>query len=175
MRDVAAMYGLTVNRANKAICPFHADTKPSMHCYPGRRGYFCYVCNRGGDVINFTERLFGLSFMDAMSKLNTDFHLGLPLNDDLTEEQRKEAARIAYQRRKEQERRKKRHETLLTAYHSTLDEWIRLDTTIRNEAPQTPFDGFTEAYVDAVKRIDRVGYELDVAEMEMRRFEKGTA
>lgn len=165
------MYGLSVNRANKAICPFHPDQKPSMHCYPGNKGYFCFVCGKGGDVINFTERLFGLSFRDAMAKLNADFHLGLPLTEDLTEEQRKEAARIAYKRRKEQERKKKCHEALLTAYHSALDEWIRLDATIRKEAPQTPFDGFSEAYVDAVKRIDRVGYELDVAEDAIRRFE----
>lgn len=175
MPEVAAMYGISVNRANKALCPFHSDSKPSMHVYPGRRGWYCFVCGQGGSVIDFTERLFGLSFRDAMAKLNADFRLGLPLTDDLTEEAKKEAARIAYQRRKEQERKKKRHEAILTAYHSALDEWIRLDIVIRNEAPETPFDGFTEAYADAVKRIDFAGYKLDAAERELYRFEKGIA
>lgn len=169
MQDAAERYGLKVNRAHKAVCPFHDDRSPSMHIYDGRRGWYCFVCGQGGSVIDFTQRLFGLSFHDAMAKLNVDFGLGLPLTDDLTEEQRKEANRAAYQRRKEQERKKERHDTLLTAYHSALDEWIRLDAVIRNEAPQTPFDGFSEAYVDAVKRIDRVGYELDVAEDELRK------
>lgn len=144
-----------------------------MHIYDGKKGYFCFVCGKGGDVISFTQRLFGLSFRDAMARLNSDFGLGLPLTDDLTEEQRKEANRLAYQRRKEQERRKQRQDELLQSYHDALDEWIRLDAVIRNEAPQTPFDGFTEAYVDAVKRIDRVGYELDVAEMKLRNWERG--
>jgi len=175
MPEVAAMYGLTVNRSHKAICPFHEDKKPSMHVYPGRRGYFCYVCGKGGDVITFTERLFGLTFQDAMKKLNGDFRLGLPIGAELDEDARKEAARIAYQRRKEQERKKKRHEALLTAYHSALDEWIRLDSVIREEAPETPFDGFTEAYADAVKHIDFAGYKLDAAERELYEFEKGIA
>jgi len=96
-------------------------------------------------------------------------HLGFPIGEELSEEARKEANRIAYQRRKEQERRKKQQQGALNAYHSALDEWIRLDATIRNEAPETPFDGFTEAYVTAVKRIDYAAYRLDAAEMKLRK------
>lgn len=169
-RDAMTLYGVTVNRAGFARCPFHAEKTGSFKAY--KDSAKCYGCGWQGDVLDFTGKLFNLSFRDSMKKLNNDFHLGLTIGEELSEEARKEANRAAYQRRKEQERRKQRHDTLLTAYHSALDEWIRLDTVIRNEAPQTPFDGFTEAYVDAVKRIDRVGYELDVAERELRNFER---
>lgn len=172
MRQAAEMYGLNVNIAHKAICPFHADTNPSMHIYPGQGGWYCFVCNQGGDVIDFVKRLFGLSFRDAMAKLNTDFQLGLPLTDDLTEDQRKVAARLARQRRKEYERKRKQHNALLSAYHAALDRWIELDRTIRNAAPKTPFDDFTDEYADALKRIDEAGAALDVAECELWEFER---
>lgn len=168
-RDAMALYGVTVNRAGFARCPFHAEKTGSFKA--GKHHGHCFGCGWHGDVLDFTGKLFNLSFMDTLKKLNDDFRLGLPIGEELSDEARKEANRLAYQRRKEQERRKQRHDTLLTAYHSALDEWIRLDTVIRNEAPQTPFDGFTEAYVDAVKRIDRAGYAVDVAEAEIRRFE----
>lgn len=165
-RDAMTLYGVTVNKAGFARCPFHSEKTGSFKAY--KDSGKCYGCGWQGDVLDFTGKMFGLSFRDSMKKLNDDFLLGLPIGEELSEEARKEANRLAYQRRKEQERRKHRHDTLLTAYHSALDEWIRLDTVIRNEAPQTPFDGFSAAYVDAVKRIDRVGYELDVAEAKLR-------
>ena len=169
MRDAMTLYGVTVNKAGFARCPFHAEKTGSFKVYRNRG--ICFGCGWRGDVLDFTGKLFNLSFMDTLKKLNDDFRLGLPIGEELSEEARKEANRAAYQRRKEQERRKQRHEELLQSYHNALDEWIRLDAVIRNEAPQTPFDGFSDAYVDAVKRIDRVGSELDVAVAEIRRFE----
>lgn len=160
------LYGVTVNKAGFARCPFHAEKTGSFKA--NKHHGHCFGCGWHGDVLDFTGKLFNLSFMDTLKKLNDDFRLGLPIGEELSEEARKEANRAAYQRRKEQERKKQRHDELLQSYHSALDEWIRLDTVIRNEAPQTPFDGFSEAYVDAVKRIDRVGYAVDVAEMKLR-------
>lgn len=171
MRQAAEMYGLHVNAMHKAICPFHADSNPSMHIYPGQGGWYCFTCNLGGDVIDFVKRLFGLSFRDAIAKINTDFHLGLPLTDKLTEEQREEAARIARQRRKEYERKREKHDALLSAYHAALDRWCELDRIIRTEAPRTPYDDLTEQYAYAVKNIDAAGAALDEAEINLWEFE----
>lgn len=172
-RDMFRFYGFNINRGGFCKSPFSAnDNTPSLKVYDGNKGWHDFSSGKGGDVINFVQEYFHLGFLDAVKKINSDMNLGLPLTDDLTEEAKKEAARIAYQRRKEQERKKKLHETLLTAYHSALDEWIRLDSVICKEAPETPFDGFTEAYADAVKRIDFAGYKLDAAEMELYRFER---
>lgn len=171
MLDIARMYGLNVNRASKAICPFHPDRKPSMHIYPGRKGWYCFVCGQGGDVIRFVMMMFGLSFQDAVAKINDDFRLGLPIGDCLSDEDRKEADRIAYQRRMEMKRKKERAEACIKDYHSALDEYIALDTAMRENAPRTPYDAITEEYASACRSVAAAEYRLDLAEMKMMKEE----
>jgi DNA primase len=69
MRQVADMYGYRVSRSGFIKCPFHADSNPSMKIYDGSRGYFCFVCKEGGDVIHFVQKHDGLGFEDAVKKL----------------------------------------------------------------------------------------------------------
>ena len=76
--DAARRYGLDVDRHGKALCPFHADRHPSMSFKNGR--YRCWVCNVGGDSIDLTARLLGLSPIQACKRLNTDFALALPID-----------------------------------------------------------------------------------------------
>ena len=75
--DAAARYGVSVGRDGMALCPFHGEKTPSMKIYPGTRGYFCFGCGAGGDVIDFVARLFSLSPREAAEKLDSDFGLGL--------------------------------------------------------------------------------------------------
>jgi len=81
MRQVVEFYGFVVNRQNLTVCPFHNDAKPSMHIYDGARGWHCFACGTGGDIIDFVSKFFNLNFRDALAKLNNDFNLGLNLAD----------------------------------------------------------------------------------------------
>ena len=93
MRELCDRYGIRVNRAHKALCPFHPDRSPSMEVFDGTRGWWCFVCNEGGDVIDFTMRFFRLPFRDAMARLNEDFALHLPLDAPMDDQAKKEIAR----------------------------------------------------------------------------------
>ena len=53
----------------QCICPFHNDTKPSMVVYRRTNSFYCFVCNAGGDVINFYSRLTGVTFQEAVKQL----------------------------------------------------------------------------------------------------------
>ena len=88
-QEAARRYGLTFDRKGWALCPFHADTTPSMSFKDGR--FRCWACNESGDSIDFTARFFGLSKMDAVKRLNEDFMLGLPIGQPMTD--RKQAER----------------------------------------------------------------------------------
>lgn len=168
MRDVAIRYGIAVNRQNKAICPFHNDSKPSMHIYDGKRGYYCFVCNQGGDVIDFVQRFFNLSFREAQKKLNEDFGLNLPIESELTEANRAEAERIVRQRRSEQKQREMLRQRLETAYYAAFDHWKVLDDWKRNKAPRTPLDDLDEQYVYACSHIDQAWEEVKSAEAKLK-------
>lgn len=53
-----------------AICPFHADTKPSLRINIERGAYRCMVCGaRGGDVLAFHMHKHGLGFIQAAKSL----------------------------------------------------------------------------------------------------------
>lgn len=73
-RQVAESYGLHVRRNGTACCPFHDDRHPSMKV---DKNYHCFACGVGGDAIDYTVRMYGLSQYDAAKKLIEDFNLSI--------------------------------------------------------------------------------------------------
>ena len=53
----------------KARCPFHNERTPSFFVSPTRESYYCFGCNRGGDLISFVENIEGLDFLGALKIL----------------------------------------------------------------------------------------------------------
>ncbi len=52
----------------KGLCPFHDEKTPSFHVNPGR-GFHCFGCGEGGDVISFLQKIDGLGFAEAVQRL----------------------------------------------------------------------------------------------------------
>jgi hypothetical protein len=77
MPTVARYYGLNINRSGMVLCPFHDEKTPSAKIYPD--SFHCFGCGEHRDVIGFTEKIFGLSPIDAAKKLCEDFNLGLDI------------------------------------------------------------------------------------------------
>lgn len=76
--QAAEVYGLHPDRGGFVHCPFHAgDNHGSLKLYPEDRGWHCFGCGAGGDVIDLVRRLFDLSFQQAVVRLDTDFSLGI--------------------------------------------------------------------------------------------------
>lgn len=71
-RQAAENYGIRVNRAGKANCPFHNDRTPSMKV---DKRFHCFGCGAYGDVIDFTAQLYGLDAKSAAEKLAVDFQI----------------------------------------------------------------------------------------------------
>lgn len=76
MSEVVEHYGFEINRG-LMLCPFHSDSHPSLKVYPGSRGWYCWVCNEGGTVIDFVAKLFHLTPRQAAIRIDNDFRLGL--------------------------------------------------------------------------------------------------
>lgn len=59
------------------LCPFHDDNQPGSFFINLKTGaYICYsCCNRGGDIISFTEQRHNISFKEALVKLTKDWGL----------------------------------------------------------------------------------------------------
>ncbi len=57
----------------KATCPFHADGKTkSLFIYPETNTFYCFgsSCNKFGDTLEFVKSIEGITFTDALVKLN---------------------------------------------------------------------------------------------------------
>ena len=53
------------------LCPFHADKTPSFFVFPNNR-FKCFGCGEHGDVINFVQKFYNLSFKDALKHLGIE-------------------------------------------------------------------------------------------------------
>ena len=173
MREICEMYGIAVSRGGFALCPFHADKKPSLKVYDGKRGFCCFVCDTKGSVIDFVMRFFGLDFKAAACKINTDFNLGLPIGEKQTAEERRIAHNMSVLLRAERERKRRQQEQLENEYHAALDEFIRLDRIAIAHKPHS--DGvISPEYAAAVKDMAAVKYRLECAEIALKRQEENT-
>ncbi len=57
-----------------ARCPLpgHEDASPSFSVYPEEQHFYCYGCNRGGDVFAFLQLVEGSSFREAVERLESN-------------------------------------------------------------------------------------------------------
>ena len=162
MIDVCKRYGIEVNYAGYAVCPFHGEKTGSLKVYPGRRGWHCFGCGEGGDVIDFVQRYFGLDLKQAEQKLNDDFGLGI-LMGETDYRARMEAGRAAAAHRKTEEMKRRKGEQIEAAYWSAYDYWLGIRKTIDEKRPATPDDDPSAEWLDALERITGAEWRLEEA------------
>jgi hypothetical protein len=97
MPTAARYYGLKINRSGMALCPFHHEKTPSAKIYPD--SFHCFGCGEHGDVIGFTEKMFGLSPIEAAKKLCEDVNLGLDIGCPPSKREKCEYMKQASERR----------------------------------------------------------------------------
>lgn len=104
-KDLCEALDIRVNHSGFAYCPFHEERKsPSLKVYAdSARGWHCFGCGAGGSVIDFAMAYWGISFRQAVARLDDLFGLNLPLTRRKTEQERRAAAEAKKQ--KEERRR----------------------------------------------------------------------
>lgn len=158
VRQAAEHYGLDVQRNGMCCCPFHNDRHPSMKL--NEDYFYCFGCGTHGDVIEFTDRLFGLSSYEAAVKLAYDFGIDpdkLPVAAALKKPEYQLAR--AFQKKELHCRR------VLCDYLHLLEDWKE------RYAPSSPEDEWDDRFVEACQMLDCIEYLSDIltfAELEVR-------
>lgn len=123
--------------------------------------FHCFVCGARGDVITFVQQIMDIDFKDALTKINDDFSLGLPVKSAITREKKAELERkrIEYLAKKESERLAE--EEKKQRYWKLMDKWIEYDKAIRELKPKRGDLVIDERYIRAVKNIKYIEYLID--------------
>lgn len=160
MREAAERYGLRPDRTDFIICPFHHEDTASLKLY--RDHWWCYGCQTGGDLVTFVRKYFGLSFSEAVAKINDDFRLNINLSRERGERPKpmndEQFERILERRRRNQERaRLEQEQQRLIDLHRFYWQTKKLYEPVRNGDEIY----FNPCLVEALKELPRVEYELD--------------
>jgi hypothetical protein len=107
-RECAERYGFDFRRG-RINCPFHGGANFNLSFKGG--GFTCFVCQESGDSISFVSKLFNLTPLEAVKRINTDFRLALPL-------EKQSKAEMKRQREKTQKREG------LKNYISEFEKWV---------------------------------------------------
>ncbi|MCY3505372.1 MAG: CHC2 zinc finger domain-containing protein [Chloroflexi bacterium] len=70
--DVVEAAGVALRgrgRVRQAVCPFHQEQEGSFTVYADSERWYCFGCGEGGDVLDFLQRLEGLSLPEAIRRL----------------------------------------------------------------------------------------------------------
>ena len=97
--DVGHAIGLNIDKHGRCSCPFHNGKDRNMKLFPGNRGYSCFVCHQGGDVISFVQQYYNMSFKDSIAWFNDTFSMGLDISGKI-DAKKQEAAKNAILMRK---------------------------------------------------------------------------
>lgn len=62
----------------KGLCPFHNEKTPSFVVYPSTRSFYCFGCQKGGDVISFVMESEHLGYLEAVKQLAARAGIAVP-------------------------------------------------------------------------------------------------
>jgi DNA primase len=73
-----------------SLCPFHSDSKPSMHINDNKKMFKCFACDAAGDSIGFVMKYKNLDFVEALKEIC----LRQGINFDSYQEEKKSNPRL---------------------------------------------------------------------------------
>lgn len=150
-RDYLEAIGITLDRNGMVCCPIHGEKTPSLKVYDDpRRGWHCFGCHAGGDVIDMVCKVEGVGFIEAIKRIDARFNLGIPFSRPTDKEAvlkaQKEMARI----NKARETRRKKEQAAERAYWTAYDKWLHNENVILDQAPKTIEDEITDEFAYAI-------------------------
>lgn len=167
MHDIATHYGFEPDRQGFICCPFHNEKTPSLKIYENGKGYYCFGCGAGGDVINFVMRLFDENFSEAARRINIEFNLGLPFDRKMSLREKYELKDKFEKRKQKQLEEKQKRERLTTEWLEAYGRWIELDKILRQFKPNNPDEQLNPQFVKALHELETVAFQLEEKEMEV--------
>ncbi len=157
MPQILTHYGIDIKRGNRIKCPLHNGE--DYNCGVKDDYIHCFVCGKTVDQIGFIMDFFGLTFQEALRKIDVDFGLNLYQDHSFEELRRQHYRQKALEAERKREKREKQKAE--DEYWAAFDEWKRLDDNRRLYAPKSTEEEFHPLFVEALQKIHEQEYILD--------------
>ena len=152
--DVANALGWEV-RHGRCKCPIHGGVDYNCRLYPGDRGYVCWVCKSGGDVVKLVREsvMQGASFRDVLAWFNDTFRLGMDIESPMSPEAVKQAE-IAQRRRVREREFMEWKDRMGFDMHLTADQIVFMLERIRDDnVPKDPYEAWNRNFRIAIELL----------------------
>lgn len=126
--NVAEKLEIRVKR-KRALCFIHDDSHPSLHFNTDKNTWKCYVCNKGGGVINLVMEKLGIGFVDACKWLADQNNIIIPEDNGFRKQYKKKQVKVVVKQKVEQ-----------NVIDSELYEWVVNKAELSDMARQFLFE-----------------------------------
>ena len=144
---------------NRIPCPIHNGTDRNLLLHQDH--FYCFVCNEGGDVIRLVRHIFQCRFTDALKRLNADYCLDLPLGTKPSDAERIKLKQQYAERLKREREAADLAERREKAYLDRLELLRSVEQICTEQAPQTPWDEWTDDWCTAMRLRTELREEID--------------
>ncbi len=123
IEQIVQQYVPSLKRAGsafKGLCPFHKEKTPSFHVFPETQHFYCFGCQKGGDIYSFIMDLEGLDFPGAMRLLGQQVGIDVELELQQARQAQSGGAPPPQQRGPRKDDLYQLHEKLATWYQQLL-------------------------------------------------------
>ena len=96
--DIVAIIGqhIALRKAgqnHKGLCPFHQEKTPSFHVNGDKHFFYCFGCQKKGDIFSFLMEFEGKSFVEVAESLAASLGIELVKNHDSAAQQQQRTER----------------------------------------------------------------------------------
>lgn len=154
MRQVAEHFGFKISRAGFIRSPFREERTPSCKLYD--RSYYDFGASCGGDLIQFTAAVLGMSNWDACRYLIEAF--SLPISLSISADQRAEIARRRDEKRRQRGMEKRFNDSRLRAINDLHFERKLYEMALSRKV----FTPFSDEQARITSKLQVVEQKLDV-------------
>jgi DNA primase len=74
----------------QGLCPFHQERSPSFNVNPTRQMFYCFGCNKGGDIFTFVQEMEKCEFPEAVRLVAEKCGISIPQPKLRSPEERRE-------------------------------------------------------------------------------------
>lgn len=168
LKDVCQKYGIKFSARGK--CPLHQGNDNNFAMT--RTNFICFSRCGSGDVITFVQKLFGLSFREALKKIDIDFKLGIiqgiSQDDFVCMNLRTQALQKA------QEQKQIEIDKLMSKWKIQIVIVRQLNDYARSHKPKTEAELWNDDYFKILFMKDKQEQELNEIEKRLEVMKKWT-